>query len=222
MAKPETQAGPPQGGGPVNRGEILRAVQLYQIARMRVTHAELLRSSVHGPLCEFFLRDLYGPHEAGASRAAALHSLAEVLRRLLPGWIYDGATSLIELHALSERLDDRLARMLVSLGASRGFSAAEFEAAYFACDDYADRARQIALSAASTTFGLALSRHRSVDRLLGAAHGLRGLPRIAPLLAMLERGQRAFRGAGDIGPVIADMRAGETAYLDGIYAKLRR
>lgn len=186
---------------------------------MRETHGEMLRSPVYGPLCEFFLSDVYGPHEVGAARVDALQSLARILGRLLPRWVYDGASRLVEMHALSDRLDDRLARALLSRGACPAFSAAEFESAYHACDDYDERARQIDLAEASTAFAFALSRHRSVDRLLAVARRFRSLPRLGPLLAIIERGHRAFRGAGDIRPLIHDMRVGETAYLDGIYAR---
>jgi hypothetical protein len=41
------------------------------------------------------------------------------------------------------------------------------------------------------------------------------------LIAILERGHGALVGVGEIGPFLAAMRAGETAYLDGIYAKMR-
>jgi hypothetical protein len=200
---------------------MLHAVQRYQIERMRVTHEALLRTPGYGQLCEFFLRDLYGLPEVGASRAAALSTLVDVLRSVLPRWIREGAAELVELYALSEQLDDRLARMLLHRGASTRFSAAEFESAYFHCDDYADRIRQIELSAASTSFGHTLSTHRSVARLLAVARALPGFPRLNPLLALLERGYRAMNQVRQIGPFIEAMRSGETTYVNGVYARQR-
>lgn len=200
---------------------MLRAVQQYQIARMRGTHEALFQSPAYRPLCEFFLTDLYGPREIGSSRASALHSLVAALRPVLPIWIHDGSLGLIDLHSLSERLDDRLARTLVSRGVPIALSSAEFESAYFGCDDHEERLQQIALSAAATRFGHALAGHRSVGRLLGAAHRLRGLPRLDALLAMLERGFRAFQQAHDIDPFVEAMRKGETEYLTGVYARQR-
>ena len=188
---------------------------------MRSTHALLFASPTHGPLCEFFLADLYGPREIGSSRAAALHALVDVLRPILPGWIHDGGIGLIDLHSLSEQLDDRLARMLLFRGGSLGFSTEEFESAYLACDDYEDRLRQIALSAASTRFGHRLARDPSIGRLVRLARGLRGLKRLEALLAMLERGFRAFRQANDIAPFVEAMRVGESAYVNGLYARRR-
>jgi hypothetical protein len=201
---------------------MLRAVQQYQIARMRSTHEALFRSPVYGPLCEFFVDDLYGPREAGFSRGVALHSLVVSLRKVLPGWIYEGALGLIDLHSLSEQLDDRLARLLLSRGTPLPLSTADFESAYVGCDDYDERLRQIALSEASTRFGHALASHPSADRLLAGARRLRGLPRLDPLLAMLERGSRGFRQAIDIEPFVAAMRAGETGYVNGVYSRKRR
>ncbi|MGE0454530.1 MAG: hypothetical protein AB7O37_20220 [Vicinamibacteria bacterium] len=205
----------------VDRRPVLRAIERYQVARMRSTHEALFRTPGYGPLCEFFVGDLYGPWEGGLSRAGSLAALADVLRPVLPAWIHHGAVGLIELHALSEQLDDRLARTLVAGGCSGAFSPGEFEAAYRRCDDYADRARQIALSEAGTSFGFELSRHRSVGRLLAAARRVRGPARAESLLALLERGHRAFGGVSEIGPFVTAMRAGELAYLDGIYSKAR-
>lgn len=204
-----------------NQGEMLRAVQLYQVERMRSTHASMIATPTQRPLCEFFLADLYGPREIGSSRAAALRSLVDMLKPILPRWIHDGSIGLIELHALSERVDDRLARMLRSRGRSTSFSTEEFESAYRACDDYDDRMMQIALFAGSTRFGHRLAWDPSIARLFRLAHGLRGLPRLEALLAMLERGFRAFRRAQDIAPFIEAMRMGETSYLSGVYARHR-
>lgn len=213
--------GEPRGAEPVNRGEMLHAVQHFQIERMRVTHEALLHKPGYGQLCEFFLQDLYGSPEVGASRAAALSTLVDVLQRVLPRWIHEGALGLVELYALSEQLDDRVARKLLLRGASTQFSAAELEAAYFRCDDYVDRMRQIDLSAASTSFGHTLSTHRSVGRLFAVARAVPGFPRLNPLLALLERGYRAMNQVGEIGPFIEAMRGGETAYVDGVYARQR-
>jgi len=200
---------------------MLGAVQDYQTARMRLTHEALFQSPIYRPLCEFFLADLYGPREVGSSRGAGLHSLVAALRPVLPGWIYEGSLGLIDLHSLSERLDDRLVRLLVSREAKSPLSTADFESAYFGCDDYDDRLRQIALSAAATRFGHALAGHPSAVRLLGGARRLRGLPRLDALVAMLERGSRGFQLARDIDPFVEAMRAGETGYLNGVYARQR-
>jgi hypothetical protein len=204
-----------------SRGDMLRAVQQYQIARMRSTHESLFASAVYGPLCEFFVADLYGPQEADSSRHAALHSLVAALRPVLPVWIYEGSLGLIDLHSLSERLDDRLARLLVSRGARIPLSSEDFESAYLDCEDYEDRLQQIELSAASTRFGHALASHPSAVRLLAGARRLRGLPRLDPLLAMLERGSRGFRHVPDIDPFVEAMRSGETAYVNTVYSKRR-
>jgi hypothetical protein len=198
-----------------------KALQAFQIARMRKTHAEMLLSPVYGPLCEFFLNDLYGSPHVGVAGVEVFSSLAKVLRGILPGWMYEGAINVVALHDLSAALDDRLARVLTERGITLEFSPAEFEAAYFACDDYADRLRQIALAETATAFAFTLSRHKSVGRLLSLARQFRGLPRVASLLGVLERGHRAFKGAETIAPLLADLREGETKYLDRIYAAFR-
>lgn len=207
--------------GLLDRSELLRAIQRHQVARMRATHQALFRSPVYGPLCEFFVADLYGPREVGLARETTLRSLGRILKPVLPAWIYDGAVGLIDLQSLSAQLDDRLARTLLAAGCSIDFSSEEFEAAYLRCDDYADRTRQIAMSESCCSFAFELSRHPSVGRLLSTARRLQRHASADSLLAVLERGHVAFSGVAEIGPFLAAMRAGETACLDGIYARQR-
>jgi hypothetical protein len=204
-----------------NRGDMLRAVQQYQIARMRSTHEALFQSPVYRPLCEFFLDHLYVPRQAESSSGAALYPLVAVLRPVVPVWIHQGSLGLIDLQTLSERLDDRLARLLVSREAPSPLATPDFESAYFGCDDYEERLRQIALSAAATRFGHVLASHPSTIRLIEGARKLRGVPRVESLVALLERASRSFQGSPDIEPFVEAMRAGETEYLNGVYARQR-
>src|SRR5262245_50708188 len=109
---------------------MLRAIQLYQVARMRVTHEALFRSPTYRPLCEFFVADLYGPRDVALARQVSLETFVARLRFVVPAWISDGALGLVELQSLSAQLDDRLARTLLAAGCSTGFPREEFEAAY--------------------------------------------------------------------------------------------
>jgi hypothetical protein len=187
---------------------------------MRVTHAELLRSPVYRPLCEFFLDDLYASPDI-ASRATALRSLADLVRPVLGPWMYEGACGLVELQSLSDRLDARLAEQLERDDASTSFGAADFETAYVRSSDYSDRLRQVGLTTESNTFVHALSRHRSAGFLLALARRLGSLRRLDSLFRTLERGYRSYRGVADIRPFNDAMRAGEVAYLDALYARRR-
>ncbi len=200
---------------------MLRAVRRYQTARMRRTHEALLRAAGYGPLCEFVLGEIYDSPALGAWRASALSRLFDLLRPALPESIREGALGVLDLYALSEQLDDRLARTLLFLGATASFSTEEFEVAYYRCDDYADRLRQIDLAEASTRFGLTLGRDGSFGILSEAAHAMSELPRLGPLLSLAERACQALSEAGEIERFVRLMRAGETGYLEGVYVRQR-
>lgn len=203
------------GAASASRADLRAAVERYQSDRMRRTHAGLLAHPVYRPLCEFFLEDLYGIRDFGA-RAETFASLAHVLRPVLGRRIFEGAQDLIELQALSARLDERLARGLEALGATLPLSRPDFEAAFRQCDDRAERLRQIDLSERCTGLVHELSRHRSTPRLLSLARHLGSLRRFRALLATLERGYRALRGVEDIRPFVRAMRDGEVGYLDAV------
>ncbi len=197
-------------------GEMVRAVQRFQVKRMQGTHAALFRSPRYGPLCAFFVQDLYGPRDV-APRTATFHSVSHLLRPILGQRLFLGAQRLVELQRLSDGLDGELARRLVEQGASTGFAAADFETAFRLCDNHPDRQRQLELSIRSTIFVHDLSRRRSVKHLFRAARKLKGMRRLHSTLAVLDRGYVAFRKIDEIRPFTRSMRQGEVEYMERVF-----
>jgi hypothetical protein len=84
------------------------AVKHYQHWRFERSYAAWLAHRRYGPAARFFLDDLYGPTDFTA-RDAQFERVVPALVRLFPGAIVATVRELVELHAISERLDSRMA-----------------------------------------------------------------------------------------------------------------
>lgn len=97
----------------------VNALKRYQQRRFCHTYSDLLASSRYGPASKFFLAELYGPDDF-TQRDAQFSRVVPALVRLFPDGVVQTVMALSELHAISERLDTRMAGNLDSsdIGAS--------------------------------------------------------------------------------------------------------
>jgi hypothetical protein len=91
--------------------ERVTAIKSYQARRFERSYADLLASERYRAAARFFLEELYGPQEFGA-RDAQFTRIVPALVRLFPDEIVGTVATLARLHALSESLDDDMARGL--------------------------------------------------------------------------------------------------------------
>jgi hypothetical protein len=87
------------------------AIKSYQARRFERSYADLLVSQRYRAAARFFLEELYGPQEFGA-RDAQFIRIVPPLVRLFPDEIVATVATLARLHALSESLDDEMARYI--------------------------------------------------------------------------------------------------------------
>lgn len=182
------------------------AVKRFQHARFSRDYANLLASDRYGEATRFFLNDLYGPADF-ADRDTQFGRIAPAMGRLLPGDLMHTVAQLAELHALSENLDQAMARDLTAAAVDEQ----SYRAAWRAVGRSADRHRQLDLLIA---IGTSLDRHTRSPLLATTLRLMRGPARaagFAQLQAFLERGLAAF----------VSMR-GAAEFLDAVSANERR
>ena len=176
-----------QGSDPALAGRV-RAVKAYQHARFAATYADMLSDRRYGPAANFFLNDLYGPHDF-AERDGQFARIVPALVRLFPGDIVQTVAALAELHALSEQLDGEMARSIgPGLLDERSYGLAWRDVAR-----PADRERQIQLM---LDVGIALDRFTRKPLLRHSLRLMRGPAAAAGLGALqkfLENGFDTFR-----------------------------
>jgi hypothetical protein len=190
------------------------AIKQYQHARFGRDYANLLSSERYGEATRFFLNDLYGPADFG-DRDTQFGRVAPAMARVLPDNVMHTVVQLAELHALTEDLDQAMARAL----AEGAVDEQSYRAAWRAVGRSADRQRQLALLIA---IGTSLDRHTRTPLLKTTLRLMRGpasAAGFAQLQAFLERGLAAFismRGAGEF---LNTVNANEQRMIDDLFSE---
>lgn len=163
------------------------AVKAFQHQRFARSYADLMTGSVYAPAARFFLDDLYGPSDF-TQRDAQFARIVPALIRLFPPELVGTVATLAELHALSEQLDDELARHVVELP----LQLPSYRAAWQQTASPVHRLQQIDLM---MQVGRALVRYTRNPVLRGTLRVMRVPARLAGLSALqnfLERGFDTF------------------------------
>ena len=185
---------------PAQRERVL-SLKDYQSRRFARGYADLLAHPRYGAAARFFLEELYGPFEF-ADRDTQFARVVPSIIRLFPSELATTLEHLAQLHAISEHLDDTMARRLGSVGP---IDAPTYVRAWQATGEPDLRRRQIALTLA---VGAALDRYTRKRLLRGTLHMMRRPARAAGLGALqhfLETGFDAFaamKGADEFMAII--------------------
>ncbi len=176
--------------------ELARAVALvkaWQAYRLSHTHADLLQSPRYRAAARFFVDDLYGSGSL-AQRDAELARVIPTLTRFLPDGALTTICEAIELDALSESLDHRVARQLMAAPPDpHKFDRAAYAQAYRQAGGFDERNEQIT---AAERIGASLDKLVRKPLLGGLLNTMRGPARAAGLISIHEflvRGFTAFK-----------------------------
>jgi hypothetical protein len=169
----------------------VQGLKAYQQRRFAHSHADLLADSRHGPAARFFLEDLYGPQDFG-ERDAQFARIVPALVRLFPTEIVVTVERLARLHAVTEQLDQSMARQLEQAAPD----AAAYVRAWQATG--ADDLRQLQID---LVLGVGreldhYTRNRWLRQTLKLMRGPARAAGLASLQTFLERGFDTFAGMG--------------------------
>ena len=161
------------------------AIKRFQAQRFQATYPDLLRSPRYQTAARFFLLELYGDKDY-AERDQQFARIANTIAKLFPQSVVNTAAAMAEVHALTEQLDDAMARAyLVLQAANHGEDTQISPSRYIECW------RQVADKAA---------RHRQLDVVLAlgrSLNSLTGKPGLRTLLRMM-RGPATTAGLGSL------------------------
>jgi hypothetical protein len=207
-----------QAVAPAGLDPQLARLRQWQAGRLAQTYADLLADKQFSAAGQFFLSDIYAARDF-TQRDHDVARLHAWLKRVVPAPMLKLLTELVELNALSNALDQRLAQVLdEKLGEQDSLSAAVYAGAYRQCDNYAERARQIALIVEVVGQVGAGARQRLVGAALGVVRGPASRAGWVELYDFVERGYAAFRPMRDVKPFTEAIQSRETRILDQIYA----
>ncbi len=195
----------------------LDRVALWQARRLNATYSDLAVDLRYAKAIAFFQSELYGPGDF-SQRDADLARVVPIMIRVLPDGVVETVAMAMELSTLSHELDHTL---VGKLDAKSMFTVAEYCAAYLACDNRADRKRQIDLIVET---GRALDRYVRQPVLGPLLAMMRQPARLAGLLALqefLEAGFASFAGIRDVENFLQAIAARETALMEEIFSGKR-
>lgn len=191
----------------------VQAVQFWQSQRLHRTYADYAAVPRYRDAIEFFLQDLYGPHDF-ARRDRDLRRVLYQWEQLLPQRALEALVHALELEALSQSLDVATANTLGEVT----LRPESYALAYRRTGRREDRQRQIWLTLAAgraldslietPALGIALRTARLPARVLG----------VATLQAFLERGYKAFKRMGGASDLLGAIQQRETTIMHRLFA----
>ena len=191
----------------------LKETKRWQAARLAATYEDLASQPRYRDATAFFLDDLYGPKDFSL-RDQEMLRIVPVMRRLLPASAVETAALAIELEALSEDLDQRLAAALPE-GPIDEESYAE---AYRASSTRAEREHQIDLIVAVGERLDALVRKPLVFTTLKVMRQPARVAGLGDLQDFLERGFQSFRRMDGAAEFLAALREREMRILRSLFS----
>jgi hypothetical protein len=190
------------------RGQRLRALQRFQVQRLRETYADYASQPRYRAALEFFVADLYGPYDR-SGRDRDLRKVLDQWARLLPERALHALNRALELELLTHSLDAAMVDALQ--GAAPDLET--YADAYRCVGRYEDRGKQIELILAA---GRDLATLIDIPS-LGAALRVASVPArllgVMDLHQFLERGYRAFKQMGCADALLRIIEQRETAIM---------
>jgi hypothetical protein len=191
----------------------LPELKAFQSERLASSYADLAALPRYRLATGFFLGDLYGPKDF-SHRDAAMLRILPVMVRTLPDKAVETATLAIELEALSESLDHRVAHAL----GPGAIDAERYAHAYRAGSTRAERERQIELIVEVGMRLDALVKKPLVHATLRLMRTPARLAGLQDLQDFLERGFESFGAMDGAADFLGIIRSRETAILNRLFS----
>ncbi len=197
----------------------LALLRQWQSERLARTYADLMRNPRFRPAMRFFLEDIYAARDF-SQRNRDIERMYEMLRRVAPEPMVRPLVLTVELHYLTERLDEQLLEVLVQqLGLNGSLTVALYAEAYRLCDNYATRVKQIDLIHEIGELLNAAVRMPLSGTIMSLAKVTLERAGWADLMAFTERGYKAFKQMRGANEFLDTIRMRELDILDRIYAR---
>jgi hypothetical protein len=92
----------------------VQAIKLAQCHRFRRSYADILKQHEWSDVAQFFLQELYGARDY-SERDTQFGRIAPTMQRVFPASVANVATTLTQLHAISEQFDYAMAAAFLAL-----------------------------------------------------------------------------------------------------------
>ena len=193
-----------------------RTLQAFQSARLNDTYADLKNDPEYDKIGHFFFEMLYAPEDFSFRDASI-----KKLHRLLKGKVYKGmvtaVTQVIELHELSDMLDDRMVEQMIATNVGENIKMDQYQEIYRSLDNYDQRIYQIKLSTKVTRAFHKLSKKWVVALSLRTVRSAAHLIGMGKIIDFVYEGYDGFRTIKTIDFFVETVAQRETAWHDEIW-----
>lgn len=192
-------------------GAMVHAVKRAQCARFQRSYRDVLAHSDWADPARFFLQELYADRDF-SKRDAEFGRIAPTIERLFPQSVVQLATTLGQLHGLSEQLDHRMAVALLAIPPAAQSDAevrAHYPLAWRTVGQHAARAEQLALVEHLGAELIKITRVKGLRILLRMMRGPAHAAGLEHLQKFLEQGFDTFT-------TLQRSKAGATAFLSTV------
>lgn len=173
--------------------EAVRTVKATQARRFAGTYADLLAGGPYAAAARFFLDELYSDKDY-AERDAQFARIAGAIERFFPADVAQTSVALAQLHALTEQLDQALARAWLDLEPAGLSDAARYASAWRSVGRRGDRQAQLSVVLAIGDEMTRLTRAPGLRLMLRMMRAPAGAAGLSSLQQFLEAGFDTFAG----------------------------
>ena len=191
-----------------------RALAAFQSRRLATTHGDLRGSPRYRDAIDFFLADLYGPHDLSGRDEQVIRAL-DKLKRFLPTAALEALVRAFELHVLTMELD---AATAAKLNGPAEPDEAAYAAAYRAAGRPTERELQIRLVGDIGALLDSVAHRPEVGLAIRLARGPAHAAGYGELQDFLERGYRAFRRMDGASEFLANIDQRERDLMRRLFA----
>lgn len=193
-----------------------RALQAFQVTRLNSTYADLKQDPQYDKIGRFFFEKLYAPQDF-SFRDTSIKKLHKVLAGKVHRAIVTAVGQVLELHELTERLDDRMVQQMIKMGVDGEVTMDQYRAVYRSLDNYDQRVQQIELSLQTTRTFHRLSRKWVVTLSLNTVRSAAHLLGMGPIIDFIYEGYEGFRSIKNIDYFMEIVGNRERAFNDDIW-----
>ena len=193
-----------------------RTLQTFQSDRLNDTYADLKSDPQYDKIGHFFFEMLYAPEDFSFRDASI-----KKLHKLLKGKVYKGmvsaVTQVIELHELSDMLDNRMVEQMMATNVGENMDMDQYQEIYRSLDNYDQRIYQINLSTKVTRAFYKLSKKWVVALSLKTVRSAAHLIGMGKIIDFIYEGYNGFRAIDNIDFFVETVEERETAWHDEIW-----
>jgi len=209
-----------KSAGKSDFSSLKQALQVFQAARLNTTYRDLKSDPQYEKIGVFFFEKLYAPEDF-SFRDASIRKLQKVLK----GKVYKGMVSavsqVIELHDLTDRLDDLMVEGMLAAGVGVDMDMDQYQAVYRGLDNYDERVYQINLSTEVTRAFHRLSRKWIVAVSLKTIRTTAHVIGMGKIIDFIYEGYEGFRAVKSIDYFVDTVQEREMAWHNEIWSGFR-